>query len=76
MVVIVLWVYYAAIILYFGAEFTRAYAAKYGTRIHPNHYAMWMRQVEIPDGDASLKSQVHTEKKDEIKQEQEEKKQD
>jgi len=76
LVVIVLWVYYAATILYFGAEFTRAYAAKYGTQIHPNHYAMWMRQVEIPDGDASLKKQVHTEKKDEIKQEQEEKKQD
>lgn len=76
LVVIVLWVYYAATILYFGAEFTRAYAAKYGTQIHPNHYAMWMRQVEIPAGDASLKTQVHTEKKDEIKQEKEEKKQE
>jgi len=37
LVIIVLWVYYAATILYFGAESTRAYAAKFGTRIHPNH---------------------------------------
>lgn len=76
LVVIVLWVYFIAIILYFGAEFTRAYAAKYGTEIHPNHYAMWIRHVEVPDGDGSLKTQKHKEKKDEKIQEKEEKKQD
>lgn len=30
-VVLIAWVYYSALILYFGAEFTRAYARKYGS---------------------------------------------
>ncbi|MEJ7680405.1 MAG: YihY/virulence factor BrkB family protein [Segetibacter sp.] len=35
LVVLLLWIYYSSIILYFGAEFTKAYAVKYGSEIHP-----------------------------------------
>lgn len=35
-ILILLWVYYSAIILYFGAEFTKVYANEYGGKIIPN----------------------------------------
>jgi membrane protein len=46
-VIILLWVYYSAAILYFGAEFTRAYVQHFGARIYPNEYAVWIKQVEV-----------------------------
>ncbi|MBV8887521.1 MAG: YihY/virulence factor BrkB family protein [Chroococcidiopsidaceae cyanobacterium CP_BM_RX_35] len=42
LVVILAWVYYAAQILFFGAEFTQVYARKYGSRIVPNENAVPM----------------------------------
>jgi membrane protein len=36
---LLLWVYYSAQILFFGAEFTQAYAKKYGSGIRPADYA-------------------------------------
>lgn len=47
MVVLLLWTYYSSIILYFGAEFTKAYAVEYGSEIHPSHYAVTTKEVEI-----------------------------
>jgi membrane protein len=35
LVVFVVWVYYSAMILFLGAEFTRAYADRFGSRIRP-----------------------------------------
>ena len=29
---VLMWVYYSALVLYFGAEFTKAYADRYGSR--------------------------------------------
>ncbi|MBC7934705.1 MAG: YihY/virulence factor BrkB family protein [Rhizobacter sp.] len=49
--VLLVWIYYSSIILYVGAEFTRAYAVKYGREIRPNHYAVTTREVEIETGD-------------------------
>ena len=46
-VIILLWVYYSAIILYFGAAFTRAFAQFKGRHIFPNSYAVWIQQVEM-----------------------------
>lgn len=46
-IVILLWVYYSAIILYFGAAFTRVYAIHRGSHIYPNQYAVWIEQVEV-----------------------------
>ncbi len=39
-ILILVWVYYSAIILYFGAEFTKVYAHKHGDKIIPNEYSI------------------------------------
>ncbi|MES2880812.1 MAG: YihY/virulence factor BrkB family protein [Bacteroidota bacterium] len=57
LVVLLLWVYYSAIILYFGAEFTKSYAARYGGSIQPNKYAVWIKHIEVEDGKGSLRQQ-------------------
>lgn len=54
MVVLLLWIYYSSIILYFGAEFTKAYAVKYGSEIHPTHYAVTTKVVEVETGRQSV----------------------
>lgn len=46
-IVILLWVYYTAIILYFGAEFTQAYAEKFDTGITPSKYAVHLKTVVV-----------------------------
>jgi membrane protein len=57
LVVLLLWVYYSSVILYFGAEFTKAYAAKYGSPIHPRPWAVWVKNVEVEEKHGSLKEQ-------------------
>lgn len=47
LIVILLWVYYTAIILYFGAEFTQAYAERYAKGIMPSKYAVHTKIVVI-----------------------------
>ncbi|OCQ89664.1 ribonuclease BN [Nostoc sp. MBR 210] len=42
LVVILAWVYYAAQILFFGAEFTQVYARRYGSGIRPTRHAIPM----------------------------------
>lgn len=46
LIVILLWIYYTAAILYFGAEFTQAYANHLGVRIEPADYAVYVEQTE------------------------------
>ncbi|MBM4024170.1 MAG: YihY/virulence factor BrkB family protein [Planctomycetes bacterium] len=41
LVILLLWVYYSAIILFLGAEMTQAYAAVVGKEIVPNEFAEW-----------------------------------
>jgi membrane protein len=43
-VIILVWVYYSAIILYFGAEFTKVYAMSYGGKIAPNDYSVEIKK--------------------------------
>ncbi|RZK12658.1 MAG: YihY/virulence factor BrkB family protein [Flavobacterium sp.] len=52
-VIILVWVYYSAIILYFGAEFTKVYARMYGKKIIPNDYAVEIQKeiFEIESAD-------------------------
>lgn len=45
-IIVLLWVYYSAIILYFGAAFTKNYAHFKDRRIYPNDYAVWIEFVE------------------------------
>ncbi|MEJ7912783.1 MAG: YihY/virulence factor BrkB family protein [Chitinophagaceae bacterium] len=54
LVILIVWIYYSAIILYFGAEFTKAYAVKYGSAIHPSHYAITIKKVEVEGGNRSV----------------------
>lgn len=46
-IVIIIWIYYTAAILYFGAEFTRVYAIFRGAKIQPADYAVYVEQTEI-----------------------------
>lgn len=46
MIVILTWIYYTAAILYFGAEFTLAYANHFGLKIEPADYAVYVEQTE------------------------------
>ncbi|CAI2767520.1 YihY/virulence factor BrkB family protein [Flavobacterium collinsii] len=43
-IIILVWVYYSAIILYFGAEFTKVYAKSFGGQIAPNEYAVEIKK--------------------------------
>ena len=65
LVVLILWVYYSSIILYFGAEFTKAYAVQYGHPIYPSDYAVTVEQVEVEKGKISLQEKEN--QKDERK---------
>lgn len=56
-IVILLWIYYTAIILYFGAEFTQAYAEKYGKGIVPSKYAVHTKIVVVEKEVISLPPQ-------------------
>jgi membrane protein len=45
-VLILLWVYYSAQILFFGAEVTQAYANRYGVGLQPKPNARWINPVK------------------------------
>lgn len=46
LIVILTWIYYTAAILYFGAEFTQAYANHFGIKIEPADNAVYVEQTE------------------------------
>jgi membrane protein len=46
LIVILVWVYYTAVILYLGAEFTRVYAEYKGLKIQPADYAVVVEEHE------------------------------
>lgn len=46
-IILLAFVYYSAAILYFGAEFTKQYAIKYGKGIVPSSYAVLVKQTEL-----------------------------
>jgi membrane protein len=45
-ILILAWVYYSAIILYFGAEFTKVYSKMFGKKIIPNQYTVLIPKFE------------------------------
>jgi membrane protein len=65
LVILLLWIYYSSIILYFGAEFTKAYAVRYGSAIHPNDYAVTTKTVEVETGSKTIQEKEN-EKKSEL----------
>ena len=46
-IIILLWIYYTAAILYIGAEFTQVYAEANGSHIEPADYAVHVKQTEV-----------------------------
>jgi membrane protein len=54
LVVLLVWIYYSSVILYFGAEFTKAYAIRYGDSILPNEYAVVTEVVEVEKNNKTL----------------------
>ncbi len=54
LIILIVWIYYSAIILYFGAEFTKAYAIKFGSEIHPSEFAVTVKKVEVEGGKQSV----------------------
>lgn len=52
-IIILTWVYYSSIILYYGAEFTKAYAEFAGRSVRPNSTAVYILKKEtkeLPEG--------------------------
>lgn len=61
------WVYYSAAILYFGAQFTKEYAVKYGHGIKPASFAVLIEQTEMEvDLDAGTKTMTDKHRNDNI----------
>lgn len=56
LVVLLIWVYYSAQIMFFGAEFTQVYASHYGSRIVPADHA-----VALTDQDRAQEGRPRTE---------------
>ena len=54
LIVLLVWIYYSAMILYFGAEFTKFYAVRFGDEIKPSEYAVTVQQVEVEKGKMSI----------------------
>ncbi len=48
-VLLLLWVYYASCILFFGSEYTVVYAREHGVDVKPSHYAEWT-EIWTPEG--------------------------
>lgn len=49
MAILVTWIYYSAIIIYIGAEFTQAWADEMGSKIYPNDFAVATETIEIQE---------------------------
>ena len=53
LITLLLWVFYSAQILLFGAEFTQVYANAYGSQVKPQEHAVMVerREIEVPAND-------------------------
>jgi membrane protein len=57
-IVILVWVYYSSIILYYGAEFTKAYAIIHGQGVRPSETAVYIVKSESHELGAAIPSQT------------------
>ncbi|WP_158210791.1 YihY/virulence factor BrkB family protein [Myroides phaeus] len=56
-IVMLVWVYYSAMILYFGAEFTKNYTELFGRKIIPGEYSVEIRKNVVKDSSDALGSE-------------------
>jgi membrane protein len=61
-VILLMWIYYSATMLYFGAEFTKAYALKYGDEIRPKSYAVTVKVIQIESNESVQQNEKSAEK--------------
>lgn len=67
--VLLVWIYYSAMILYFGAEFTKAWAVQHHADIRPNQYAIWEKKIVVGGADEGSQGTLGEEvKKEEAKE--------
>lgn len=55
-VIILLWIYYSAQILFFGAELTQVYACRFGKKLEPADHAQWIGQGKSDTSQIESKS--------------------
>ena len=50
LITLLLWIFYSAQILLFGAEFIQVYSNTYGSQVKPQQHAVMMerREIEVP----------------------------
>ncbi len=46
--ILMIWIYYSSAILYIGAVFTKVYSNRFGHKIRPSEYSVWVKTEEIP----------------------------
>lgn len=56
LIIIILWIYYSAAILYFSVEFTKAYTLFKGEKIEPADHAVYVEEKEIEKDNAPIES--------------------
>src|SRR5207237_6928509 len=49
LVLILLWVYYSAQIMFFGAEITEAYANRFGVHLKPKRHGQWTLEAQCEE---------------------------
>lgn len=69
LVVLMVWIYYSSTILYFGAEFTKAYAVNYGKSIYPNKYAVVAATMEVEQGKKTIQEAEKGKEAEQVAQE-------
>jgi membrane protein len=63
LVLILLWVYYSGQILFFGAEFTRVYANRFGVKPQPKLHAEWISPPQETKQEKPTKANAEPEEK-------------
>ena len=60
LVTLLLWIFYSAQILLFGAEFTKVYANTYGSHVEPKEHAVKVerKEIELPQKEEPERAQV------------------
>jgi len=60
LVILLLWVFYSAQIILFGAEFTQVFAKHRGSEITPSDHAVWI--IPKAEGSAAIQTQTESER--------------
>ncbi len=58
LIIILIWVYYSAVILYVSASFTKVYAAIKGENIKPSDHAVYVEEKEVQSNNESVLQDV------------------